>query len=390
MPPNALAKSGLFHYEVPASHSGESRWAEFKEELLEHDPNWSYWTDWYDARLKGGPQSQAFEKALLTLTNEEWEKDPAEINAQLSALKKEFEREQTEAQSEPENTAPTIDDIPAQDRQGAIIIESDNGVLDLSDKALSGEFLDDPIVQSIIPNLKEAISVALEKISHNNLANFRLKEPIQNFQATLEKHEASLNSEISQVELWVKGNALRGHLRDEKSAFSNKDPDQPWLEQGYIQPFEQIVQLFNVLNSKTKRGDELDENSRNPEPRQEPSDITEAINNIADALREFPDQVTARVPDLINDLSTISNGDDAISAGARRTREKTTKNLLTALATKVLKYLAKIGPVISGVAVLGELGLFLSKLKYEIFAFLSYASASLLPVFQFILSVLGG
>jgi len=93
MPPDALAKAGLFHYEVDGSREMEAHWHEFKDFLLKRDPNWSFWTDWYDACLKGGPQSESFEKALLILTEKDWNKKPADVNAQLVALQEEFDKE---------------------------------------------------------------------------------------------------------------------------------------------------------------------------------------------------------------------------------------------------------------------------------------------------------
>ena len=60
-----------------------TRWREFADFLTRRDPNWRFWVDWYEARLAGHPPSRRFERALLSLTEKEWEADARTVNALL-------------------------------------------------------------------------------------------------------------------------------------------------------------------------------------------------------------------------------------------------------------------------------------------------------------------
>ena len=61
-------------------------WNDLKSILLDRNQDWNVWIDWYEDCLHGKPQNTAFENALLTLTDEEWEQEPAVVNAQLKEL----------------------------------------------------------------------------------------------------------------------------------------------------------------------------------------------------------------------------------------------------------------------------------------------------------------
>lgn len=64
----------------------KDEWRAGAAALLGEDPNWRFWTDWYEDRLAGRPLNPAFEQALLSLTESEWDCPVAEVNAQLMAL----------------------------------------------------------------------------------------------------------------------------------------------------------------------------------------------------------------------------------------------------------------------------------------------------------------
>lgn len=61
-------------------------WAEFSQRLTDPDQDWDLWVNWYEERLHGRAINPHFEKALLSLSKEEWDKEPAAINARLKAL----------------------------------------------------------------------------------------------------------------------------------------------------------------------------------------------------------------------------------------------------------------------------------------------------------------
>lgn len=61
-------------------------WREVKTLFLNLHHDWDVWINWYEDRLSGVIHNTAFEKALLTLTDEEWEQEPAVVNARLKEL----------------------------------------------------------------------------------------------------------------------------------------------------------------------------------------------------------------------------------------------------------------------------------------------------------------
>ena len=71
---------------VPADFAALRLWLELHVLLADKNQGWDVWIDWYEDRLRGRKQNAVFEKALLTLTDEEWKQEPAVVNARLKAL----------------------------------------------------------------------------------------------------------------------------------------------------------------------------------------------------------------------------------------------------------------------------------------------------------------
>lgn len=69
-----------------ALNAASLRWKAFKSTLLNQRKDWEVWIDWYEDRLEGRGQNATFEKAFLTLSNEEWKQEPAIVNARLKEL----------------------------------------------------------------------------------------------------------------------------------------------------------------------------------------------------------------------------------------------------------------------------------------------------------------
>jgi len=384
-----LSRLSLRHLQDPYSIAAELSWLNLKKMLLKLNPNWLFWLDWYDDLLLGGLYSNSYEEALITLTRKDWEKPPEEVNAQLMALKAEFEENEPNKNLSDQMPPPTLGDIPDQDLQGVIIVERQDRVFDFSNEILSVDFLSDPAVKSLLPELQKALSNAIEKSRQNNLAKVKLERSLIEFRAFLTENAASLNLEDVQVLFWAKGIALRGVLSDEKTAAINKDPEQPWLEPEFIRPVEVVVQFFNVLNGKTKRGDELDQNSRNPEPDERARDASELIDKISQMLRECPEIFARGLPDFLDDLGEISDNNDSINNGTEGVRKKTTENLLIVIAKKIITLLSAGIAVAQAAQHLSKINIFLAKAHFEILAFLEFTSTKLKQIYQYILNFFG-
>lgn len=61
-------------------------WLKLKQTLLRTGDNWEVWTDWYEARLNGGPANEALELARVQIAEEIWDKGPKVVNAHIKKL----------------------------------------------------------------------------------------------------------------------------------------------------------------------------------------------------------------------------------------------------------------------------------------------------------------
>ncbi len=80
-----LSLAPLWPEGIPPEMEGE--WQRLKSTLLSFpDENWQVWTDWYEARLRGGPFNAELEKARAILPDELWKQGPKVVNAEIARL----------------------------------------------------------------------------------------------------------------------------------------------------------------------------------------------------------------------------------------------------------------------------------------------------------------
>jgi hypothetical protein len=60
-------------------------WAKLERLLLDANEGWEVWTDWYEARLKGGPADRVTEVARATMPKETWDRGAGTVNAQIQS-----------------------------------------------------------------------------------------------------------------------------------------------------------------------------------------------------------------------------------------------------------------------------------------------------------------
>jgi hypothetical protein len=61
-------------------------WEGLQAELLVAKQGWEVWTDWYEARLRGDPVMENLEIGRATISNEIWNRGPAQVNAEIKGL----------------------------------------------------------------------------------------------------------------------------------------------------------------------------------------------------------------------------------------------------------------------------------------------------------------
>jgi hypothetical protein len=61
-------------------------WAVVRQGLLDADEGWETWTDWYEARLRGGTANQALEVARVKIDEGIWQQGPKVVNFEIKQL----------------------------------------------------------------------------------------------------------------------------------------------------------------------------------------------------------------------------------------------------------------------------------------------------------------
>lgn len=95
----------------PEGHSPlAAHWNALKVELLDEDPNWRFWTDWYDRRIVGVKETD-FDIYLKVagIAEKDWAQGPVHVNAMIAGW-----LDQAEERALP--PAPSPEDLPPAER----------------------------------------------------------------------------------------------------------------------------------------------------------------------------------------------------------------------------------------------------------------------------------
>ena len=65
-------------------------WSALRDKLLESDPLWHVWTDWYQDRQEGNSMIEALELAKAQIPDEDWEKGPAHVNGIIAKMNENY------------------------------------------------------------------------------------------------------------------------------------------------------------------------------------------------------------------------------------------------------------------------------------------------------------
>jgi hypothetical protein len=83
--PVSLALSSTL-WPGPSPDWAFNEWTELENALLDANEDWEVWTDWYEARLKGGEADQVIEVARATIPTSVWHQGAKVVNGQIRAL----------------------------------------------------------------------------------------------------------------------------------------------------------------------------------------------------------------------------------------------------------------------------------------------------------------
>jgi hypothetical protein len=131
--PSDLALQALWQGQMPSWVSGN--WTRMKETLLSQSDDWRVWTDWYEARLSGGPIDRELELARVMIPGTIWNRGPRKVNAEIARLMR----------KPPPPPKPGPPSIPPQKRaaieplwrSGRLTIPKSSAKVNLSNKAFT-------------------------------------------------------------------------------------------------------------------------------------------------------------------------------------------------------------------------------------------------------------
>lgn len=275
-------------------------WGRIAEFLNDSRSGWEVWTDWYDARLRGGPThpdlsptaNERIEVArVLEIEDEDWEQGPAHVNAKIKAIiERETERDARE-RDETDQTASVSQDAlsgpPTELDPGPgpnYSIQEGQLHLDPSPPVPS----DEASSAALLPLLKRATADLQQLCQKLDNTHPRLAETVRNYAETLDAPFEGL----SVPSVWAYG----GLLAELKQGFETQSPS---TMTAALEP-EVSAQLANVVRQHaafilgTEQGRDLVERAdRFQQAPQTIEEIREPAEEILDELSDNEDLVDA-------------------------------------------------------------------------------------------------
>lgn len=114
--PSSLAFHPLWPKGMP--DWAEKAWQELSHALLSHQQDWHVWTQWYEARLKGGQANETLEIARMMIQEDVWAHGPEVVNAEIKRLIGEHKQNRNEPPQQSVEKKP-----PAVPRQRPAAVE---------------------------------------------------------------------------------------------------------------------------------------------------------------------------------------------------------------------------------------------------------------------------
>lgn len=342
----------------------EDEWRAGAVALLRDYPNWRFWTDWYEDRLAGRPLNPAFEQALLSLTESEWDRPVAEVNALLMRRMRDAAAERDTA----EHSAP---DLPEQDSRGARFVVGADGKIDFDPSATPDDFVRDKTIIALHQQLQTRAAALLSKCA-SNYTKDRIAPALTALLEALPSQLSQLAHEDAQVILWVAGLDIRARADAEIGAFERRDLDYGWIDPpALLDDLKALVAVYNVFNASLPRGSAFDENARNPAPPAPGVDEAALAARLAQAEADVA-VISQRVAETHKTLDTLAKGDGPIADSARDAVKHSRKNLIIAAAGEALKFLKAASDAGKGVVAIAGAVNWLGQHKDDILAFVKF------------------
>jgi hypothetical protein len=260
-------------------------WERLKQSLPEGE-NWQVWTDWYDARLRGGHCNGKLEAArVLEVTQEEWEAGPTVANAKIKRIIERFQS--AEDISETSNRP----DVPEQSSAGLQFTAAPGAPIDLLVASPSLGFQ-----STLFSEVRRKSNEAAALCGHGSNA-------LRNVAEALQALNEALAPEFDNVDillLWSRVNSLRRLRNADDDVRRQPDPDRPPWAADIRAALDDITDTANALIAGDERARELDQLSRDPKTATGQSNLKDA-RQIVDAAKRHGNVATPGALSRLND-----------------------------------------------------------------------------------------
>jgi len=239
-------------------------WRRQEQQLLALDENWQVWTNWYAARLRGDPMAKDRELAFVTeLDDDDWNNDPAEINAKLQKILDRFDIE-----------------LPQQDPNAETFDFNEQGKISVSTQKY-GQALTDSDSQRIwYDEYRTAIAI-LSAESPNMLGSAFV--PARSLMQGLPENI----NDARVASVWARSNSLRSIFARHKVAMADSDPNPDKLNPAIAGGIEHALGVFHNLTSGDPALLDAEQISIGPQEEEQLQQLSELIQPvIADAIEQ--------------------------------------------------------------------------------------------------------
>lgn len=160
-------------------------WTDLRHQLAELKANWDVWLDWAEARFRGGPDWPKAVYDELTKWREEWDRDPALVNADIKAL---LARERLKTQG-----ADAQSELLELTRQQPASFEFWEEAERVYARAVPSPPFNSEFAQTLINELQEKCESAARALTENN-ADETIRNAVSRLAGLLDKPAAELEA----------------------------------------------------------------------------------------------------------------------------------------------------------------------------------------------------
>ena len=263
--------------------------------------DWSIWIDWYRDRLHGSPLNRAFEKALLSLTEEEWQQEPAVVNARLKELMTEY------SDGEPSEK------LGAEIPMGLGFVDTPGRAIDFLAEEIDDEAIKAPEFLAQTDEAIDEIETLLRMCAgRNEPVCETLSLRLEKILAVLSLGASDLNGAYAQTRLAIRCDRLDALIRTETERRELETRDDPAMPEPVFSDVKNLqLDLCTIVEALTK-GREF--RQKKAAARAEPAlaIAAEVFEPLPDILRDASDVVAERVADTFEELIEAASNDNDI------------------------------------------------------------------------------